>query len=298
MTSHTIILPPITLLLLLSTSICYAAEVASSPGPAAGLISGQIITDANEPLTSGRVALFSADIGPPSRHGNLRRVPEVITAITADGNFSVRLPAGRYYLGAMSRDMSRGPGPPTAGENALSAVTGNKPLIIDVAEGTETELGPITVRSRVRYPDQANYFTVTGKVSDLQGKPFAGAYIFVKIDPDSQRPNFISEKIGRNGRFKIKLPAGKSYHLLAKDTVSSGKPLAGKHIGAYNGPGLGSSIIPAPAPIAGKKDEVLAGIDIIMHEVSSPGSQKPVEGEAGLDESQENQPTKKMNGQF
>jgi hypothetical protein len=290
MTSHTNILPPIILLLLLSTSICQAAEIAAPPGAAGGLVSGQIITDAEEALTSGRVALFSADIGPPSRQGNLRRVPEVITSMTADGIFSVRLPAGRYYLGAMSRDMSRGPGPPAAGENAFSAVSGNSPLIIDVAEGTETELGPITVRSRVRYPDQANYFTVTGKVSDMQGKPFAGAYIFVKIDPRSQRPNFISEKTGRNGRFKIKLPAGKSYHLLAKDTVSLGKPLPGKHIGAYNGPGLGSSIIPAPAPITGKKGETLAGIDITMHEVSTPGPQK--------DEKPENQPTPEKDGQF
>jgi hypothetical protein len=248
--------------------------IATMPGGPA-LIKGRILNDDGEPMTGGRVSFFAVDIGPPSRQSALRRVPEAIAPVSAEGAFSIRLPEGRYYVGAMSREFSEGPGPPVAGEKALSAGTkDNAPLIVEIKGDQESELAPITMRAGVKFPEHTEFFTVTGAITDAKGKPFAGAYIFIKIDANSQRPNFISPETGKDGRFKLQLPAGKSYHLFAKDTVNFGKPAAGKHIGAYNGPDRKFSIIPAPAPVTGQKGDKLTGIDIIMHEAADPESQK------------------------
>jgi len=239
------------------------------------LVSGRIMVDGREPLAGGRVSFFAEKIGPPSNYGNLRRIPEVVSFVNEDGTFSLQVPPGRYYMGAMSRDMSKGPGPPRPGERTFSAMdSNNNLLIIDIKEKMETKLGSVTVRHRDHSNDLQDIFTLTGTVMDAAGQPLEGAVLLVKINPNLQRPNFISEKTGKDGRFKFLLPAGRPYFLLAKDTLSAGKPSAGRRVGAYTGSDPNTNVLPKPVPITGKPGEIINDIKIVLNELPDPEKQK------------------------
>jgi len=247
----------------------------SSPVGRIGTVTGQLMAGGEKPLAGGRAAFFVVAIGPPASQGSLRRIPEVVAPLAQDGKFTARLPAGRYYLGAMSRDASMGPGPPRQDEEVFSVLDAQQErMIIEIAGAGEIDLGQIRVVSQHHSPEPENYFTVTGTVRDDQGRPFAGAYIFVKINPHSQRPNFVSAGTGADGRFEIRLPAGRPYYLVAKETVSTGRPAEGERVGAYLGSAGILSIRPAPVPITGNTGEPLEKIDIVMHRTSVPGPRK------------------------
>ena len=239
------------------------------------IVSGRIMIDGQEPMSGGRVAFFAEEYGPPSHFGNLRRIPERLSVIEQDGTFSLQLLAGRYYMGAMSRDWSMGPGPPQPGEKTYSAMDANNNLLlVAIANETETKLGPITVRHRDQSTNLQEVFTLIGTLKDSAGQPLEGAVVLVKINPRVRRPNFISKKTGPDGRFNIQLPAGRSYYLLAKDMVSAGRPKDGRLIGAYTGSDSVANIIPRPVPVAGMAGEIINDINITLIQLPNPEERK------------------------
>jgi hypothetical protein len=255
----------------------------SSTGEETGTITGRMMAGDDTTLVGGRASFFAVEIGPPSSHGNVRRIPEAMAPIGPNGEFTALLPAGRYYIGAMSRDLSLGPGPPRQGEKSLAAIDERKNrLIVEVTGGRETNLGSITMASPHPGLEAPDSFRVTGTVSDDEGNPFAGAIIFVKINPRTPRPNYISPETGPDGRFDFQLTAGRSYYLMAKDVVSTGRPSVGEHIGTYNGPDGSLNIRPVPAPLIGKKGEAQE-INIIMRKVSEPGPPEEADPDNGTE---------------
>ena len=239
------------------------------------IVSGRIMIDGQEPMSGGRVAFFAEEYGPPSNFGNLRRIPERLSVIKQDGTFSLQLLAGRYYMGAMSRDWSMGPGPPQPGEKTYSALDANNNLLlISIAEETENKLGPITVRHRDHSTDLQDVFTLTGTIKDPAGQPIEGAVLLVKINPRLRRPKFISKKTGTDGRFNIQLPAGRSFYLLAKDIMRAGKPAVGGRIGAYSGPNPVVNIPPRPVPVTGMEGEIINDINITLIQLPDPQERK------------------------
>ena len=237
------------------------------------VVSGRIMIGGVEPLTRGRVAFFAAEIGPPSNEGNLRRIPDMMSDVGQDGTFSLRVPAGSYFMGAMSRDLSFGPGPPEAEEKTFVALDDqNNPRIIDIEAKRETKLGTLAVSSGNHAAAVQNAFTVTGTVMDSAGLPVEGAVLLIKINPNSRKPNFIWGKTAKDGRFHFRLPAGRSYYLLARDKLGPGRPRPGQRVGAYTG--KSADVLPRPDPVSGRQGETINGLTITLNEVPDPEARK------------------------
>ncbi len=70
-------------------------------------------------------------------------------------------------------------------------------------------------------------FYLAGKVTDKQGKPVEGAQIYVYTSGDTKRPaDFISPKSDKEGRYGIKLPAGRYWAVARARAVDRYGPLA------------------------------------------------------------------------
>lgn len=247
------------------------------PAPVIGMqkeeASGRIMIDGLQPLSGGRVAFFAEETGPPSNRDKLRRVPDAISAINQDGTFSLRLPAGHYFLGAVSKALSLGPAPPGPGEKTYIAVDNkNDPQIIVIKAREINKLGAITVRSGLQFAAEQHSFTVAGTVVDSQGRAIEGAFLLIRTTQHSKRPNFIWGKTAKDGSFLFQLPVGRPYYLLAKDREGSGKPAPGQRVGAYTG--TTGNLLPKPVPVTGNEGETISGLKIILNELPDPEALK------------------------
>lgn len=243
-----------------------------------GSVTGRVLINGQQLFSEGRVSFFRVENGPPYLGHHLRRVPEVSIPVHRDGTFVVKLRPGRYFVGALSRNPPSRLGPPRPGEPTYSAIDAKGTLrIIDVMSGRKNDVGAVTVTPRREYPAISG-LTIKGSVTDAQGRPFAGAFLFIKLEPNRHRPNFIWGKTGKNGLFSVTLPAGKSYYLVAKDMVKAGRPSTGKYIGAYNGPDNYDSVLPMPVAITGRKGQTVSGIRIVMHAVPQQAEQRGAAG--------------------
>lgn len=257
-----------------------AETIRVAPVPGANvLISGRIMIDGTVPMPGGIAAFFDTRSVYPPKFGNLRRIPDHVARVRTEGDFIAELPAGSYYLGVIVRNDTGETGPPGHEEMAFSAVDGEgRRRIFEITGGSaEVEIGDIHVSTPKNDWKFDDYVTVRGTLVDKKGQPFTeDAWILVKQNPAARRPNFISERIRGDGQFELHLPSGRSYYLLAKDVLGMGRPLPGRHVGAYTGavPVFDQNKPePKPVPLSGGAGEVLSGIQILMIEVPDTGPQ-------------------------
>ncbi|OGR03428.1 MAG: hypothetical protein A2511_02670 [Deltaproteobacteria bacterium RIFOXYD12_FULL_50_9] len=250
-------------------------------------IKGRLMIEGKAPMLEGVVAFFNVLTAPPPNYGHLRRIPDMVSIIEKDGNFSARLPAGNYYLGALNRKPDLGPGPPRPGESLYLAMNESGAIkVVDVLAGQNKDFGNIAIYISSSFKEFEDSFTVEGVVRSEDGKPVSDAMIMVKIDLNSPRPDLISANIGNDGHYRIKLPVGKTYHFIARKSIGPGRPNAGSYVGTYNGPvpngGDDAGKGALPAPVSGKPGEIISGIDITVFEVPDPENikkQKQGEGQ-------------------
>ncbi len=202
-----------------------------------GTISGTVLTDEGKPLPGGIVSFFNSEGGPPPMWGGIQRVPEFVGRVDTEGKFSVKLVPGKYYMGALIiTDPQRGPGPPKPGESFFFAANDKGGLwVLEVAPRSTKDVGTITTAKSDAFPASKDYFTVEGIVQDDQGKPFPQTIIMVKAKPNDFRPIMVSERTGKDGRFKLQLPPG-TYYLMSRqvaDKMPVGRPLPGNYVGTY-----------------------------------------------------------------
>ena len=81
-----------------------------------GTMKGQVMVE-GEPFGNSIVSFFLTSNGLPPVGKNMRRVPEFLARTDPEGNFSVKLAAGDYYIGMLMREDGAAPGPPREGEN-------------------------------------------------------------------------------------------------------------------------------------------------------------------------------------
>lgn len=253
-----------------------AAAVAIDQGPLVmgdiGLIRGQILIEGKGPMPGGQAGFFNANSDFPPKFGAIRRIPDRVATVDAQGGFTAALPAGSYFLGVIVRDDTGKTGPPGPEERSFAAVAGaGGRRIFRIAGGGATQdFGPITVSALESSWRPAEMFTIRGRVISRDGQPFVGASILVRRHPDTKRPDFIAEQNGKDGQFELHLPAGGPYYLIAKEVPGSGRPPTGRHVGAYTG---AEPVFdqhkpePKPLPLSGKPEETLSGITILMIEV-------------------------------
>ncbi|MBU1710422.1 MAG: carboxypeptidase-like regulatory domain-containing protein [Proteobacteria bacterium] len=245
-------------------------------------VSGRLMIDGVRPLPGGMVSFFDINSGPPPNYGNVRRIPDLVDMVNPEGEFNLQIISGKYYLGSMERDLRMGPGPPGPGDKFYFAVSeDNKMKVVEIIGGQMNNLGEIRVSPPEKFEEFKSSFTIEGTVSDEQGKPFVGALVMIKANPDSNRPDLISIPTDEQGKYSIKLPAGLSYYLVAKERITPGRPQTGLSVGTYGGPPDDAGAFsgqPAggviPVPVTGKDKETLQNIDITMFKVPEPGTRR------------------------
>lgn len=237
-----------------------------------GLIRGQILIEGKEPMPGGQAGFFNANSDFPPKSGTIRRIPDRVATVDAQGGFTAALPAGSYFLGVIVRDDTGKTGPPGPEERSFAAVdgAGGRRIFRITGGGATQDFGLITVSSLESAWRSAEMFTIRGRVISKDGQPFVGASILVRHHPEAKRPDFIAEQSGKDGQFELNLPAGGPYYLIAKEVPGSGRPQTGRHVGAYTG---AEPVFdqhkpePKPLPLSGRPGETLSGITILMIEV-------------------------------
>lgn len=280
-----------------------------------GTLSGRMVNDAGKPPAgSGVVSFFNTEKGIPPLIANMHRIPDMVGKMEPDGKFTVKLLPGTYYMGMLIiTDPGRGPGPPREGETFYFARD-------DKGNLREFSIGPNEVKDAgqvigalpATFPLAKNLVTIEGRLVKDDGTPLEGAVVLVKTDMNSARPDFVSQRTGKDGKFKLQLPADTPYYLLGRERAV-GRPVPGTYIGTYGstsaiseggalpigsvGPAQPASGMPQvegvnlgpgkslPATVAGKAGETIADIEILMFKMPVPGEQREkLQGTLGFGE--------------
>jgi hypothetical protein len=244
------------LLILLLLLGGFGQGLAREPEVALGTVRGRLQLPETERY-SGVVSLWNADqISMPDPRRYIL-IPSTAGPIDPDGRFLLRVPAGRYYLGAILR-LTPGPplGPPRVGDRILLTpdAQGDE-LVVEVGVGETVDVGSQGGGWLYQGFSDEEVTGVSGQVTDAGGKPQEGLLVFAFLDPEmSGQPLAVSTRSDAEGRYLLRLPAGGEVYLRVRENYGGGSPVAGGVMGVYgNG---------APRPVAVVPGRVQAGIDI------------------------------------
>ncbi len=142
---------------------------------------------------------------------DVRRTAEFISSLTdKDGQFSIKVPAGKYWLVARVKK----------GEEYGPLMPGDKhsgdPVEIELVSEGKEELDFVVadLKDAIRMKKEAmdRSFKVTGRIIDKNGEPLTNAYAIANKSREITRiPDFLSAWIDGRGRFTLYLPEGKYY---------------------------------------------------------------------------------------
>lgn len=183
----------------------------------------------------------------------------VSRATGADGSFDLQLPEGDYVVVARKRQKGEASGPVVAGDNKSEFMTlqvrGNLSeltLIAPVKEGDQRQL---TAEATVSDTG------LSGSVLDADGRPLEGARVHVYDHIQmSERPKYVSEKTGPDGRYLLHLPEAGTYYLAARDKFG-GPPKLGDLYGRYDQGTI------EPSAVVVRKGEILQNVNITVTKV-------------------------------
>jgi hypothetical protein len=156
----------------------------------------------------------------------------VSAASDSDGRFSLSLPEGDYIGVVRKRANGESSGPVVAGDHRSEFLT------LKVRGGTtriEVE-APLKVGDdkQLAAEQELTQTILSGRILDSEGRPVGGARVHVYDHVQmSERPKFVSEKTGPDGRYLIHLPEGGTYYLAARDKFG-GPPKIGDLYGRYD----------------------------------------------------------------
>lgn len=176
-----------------------------------------------------------------------------------DGGFDLTLPEGEYIVVARKRDKGDTAGPVLAGDNKSDFVK----LTVKNGMAPLTVVAPVKVGDQRRLTkDAATTSTgLSGRILDADGKPVEGARVHVYDHVQmSERPKFVSEKTGPDGRYLVYLPQGGTYYLAARDKFG-GPPKLGDLYGRYDQGTI------EPSAVVVREKEILQNVDITVTKV-------------------------------
>jgi hypothetical protein len=225
-----------------------------------GKITGKLMTEDGKPMSGGSVFFFNAATGPPPSQEKYWRVPDAVAPIDDGGRFSIGLPPGKYYLGAMKRiSAEKNVGPPAEGDYFLKGqdAMGN-PKAFLVKKGETTDIGTIAEaapfkRAVVKY--SGGVTAIEGVVRDSEGNAVKGAAVFGYNKPAARgKPLFVSDRTGDDGKYILRVSEGGKYYLKVRDVYGGGPPKGGEIVGIY-WQGI-------PVEASAKTGEITKGVDI------------------------------------
>ena len=177
----------------------------------------------------------------------------------SDGAFDLELPDGDYVAVARKHKDGTAAGPIVAGDNRSEFIK------VAVKGGTVemTVVAPVKIGDQRRMSGDAAVTRtgLAGRITDSDGKPVEGARVHVYDHVQmSERPKFVSEKTGPDGRYQIQLPAGGTYYLAARDKFG-GPPKLGDLYGRYDQGTI------EPSAVVVKEGEQLKDVNITVTKV-------------------------------
>jgi hypothetical protein len=178
----------------------------------------------------------------------------------ADGAFYLDLPPGRYYLVARKRASGAVAGPLRKGD-AFGYLPANP---VDVGSGSVLRVSVPATTLRLRNTPGYSAASVApssieGRILGPDGKPRRGLYAALYDNPDLlNRPVFISESTGEDGRYRLAVPAPGVYYLGARSGYG-GSPAPGDLYGRYEGNAEHSVTI--------REGDRLTGFDVVVAEI-------------------------------
>ncbi len=183
----------------------------------------------------------------------------VSPATGIDGRFDLELPDGAYVAVVRKRVSGVENGPVLAGDNRSEF------LQVAVHDGVvELDISaPVKIGDQRQFTGDAEVTKtgLAGHVFDSDGQPVEGARVHVYDHVQmSERPKFVSEKTGPDGRFKVYLPAGGTYYLAARDKFG-GPPKLGDLYGRYDKGTI------EPSAVVVEEGQILKAVDIAVTKV-------------------------------
>ncbi len=243
-----------------------------------GQVTGRVLN--SEGLhASGTLAFFHAGRGSNPDDRSLQRIPDRTAMVDEQGRFAVQIQYGSYLLGYFPGEQKTSPGlPENTFAPSLAGKSEKEPYVLIVAT-PQTDAGDIVFYPlKERAPSPA--FTVEGTVRSESGKPIRGITVIAKTDLNTFRPQYISSKTDRSGKYTLRLPSGK-YYLLARHRLNTyGRPVTGEYFGIWG--------VAAPAGefgwfpmnkeqdyrVSGTDGEIMTDADIIVYKIPDPTAQE------------------------
>lgn len=202
-----------------------------------GRISGKLMIKDGGPMGESLVHFFNAETGPIPDPDKYWRVPDFITDIKENGEFTTELNEGKYYIGAIKRISGKKEvGPPMIGDFFfISQDKDGIPKLYSVKKGEDFSTGAISEAIPFKgWTFKEGITAIEGRVLIDDGKPVEGALVFTYLSPTMKgKPDFVSDRTDKDGKFTLRVYEGGNYYLRARDLYGGGPPAAGGIIGIY-----------------------------------------------------------------
>lgn len=239
-----------------------------------GEVCGQFMMKGGGLLAGGFVLFYNADLGPAPNISQYLRVPTVIGEILSNGTFCLDLPGGSYYFLAVKRNSGKKYGKPQKGDYwfRYKEEDGTTLKKISISEGEHIDFGVLEASPRLGKfvrPVAVNTI-IEGSILDLAGRPVEKAVVFAFPTPEirGQKPLYLSDPTGLDGKYTLRVAGGNIYYLVARDVLGGGRLAEGGIIGVYGGRD--------PKGFTVKKRETMKDMDI---RVLMMGQRGPVQEE-------------------
>jgi len=226
-----------------------------------GTITGQLMTKGGAPLSGGQAFFFNDASGPPPSAEKYWRIPDYVTRIDDQGKFSLDLPEGTYYLGAIKRVSGEKIGPPREGDYFFASMDDKGlPKSYLVKNGRKNDIG--TISEAIPFQKSASkpgaeITAVEGTILDTEGKPVEGALVFAYTAPTMVgKPLFASERTGKDGHYTLRVYDNGNYYLRVRSVYGGGPPAIGDIIGVYGEKD--------PIAVSTRKGEKVQGVNILV----------------------------------
>ncbi len=234
-----------------------------------GKMSGQLMIKDGGPLSNGMVVFFRADEGPVPDPDRYLRIPDEVTDLDDKGFFSIRLRAGRYFMGAIKRMSGELIGPPDNGDYFfISQDSAMNPRTFVIEKDKNLKIGTISEAVPFKRAISDDATGISGTIRNTKKEPVKGAIVFAYFTATmTGLPPFTSYRTGDDGKYFISVSHKGKYYLRVRDVYGGGPPVPGALMGSYGED--------KPAAVEVKRGKITRNIDMSVIKHLQRGPRRP-----------------------